>query len=72
MAGTFPAAGETRLSAGINLGWSRIDGLSLNLAASWPLEAIADPIIGSHDAQGRSLEVRGFSAPVGAFPGLFP
>lgn len=54
MAGTLLAAGETRLSAGIKLGWSRIDGLSLNLVASWPLEAIADRIITSHHSQGHS------------------
>lgn len=33
------AAGYTRLSAGINLGWIRLEGLSLTLEASWPLEA---------------------------------
>lgn len=38
------AAGYARLSAGINLGWIRLEGPSLTLVASWPLEAIADPL----------------------------
>lgn len=37
------AAGYTRLSAGINLGWIRLEGLILTLAASWPLEAPLSP-----------------------------
>lgn len=31
--------GYARLSAGINLGWIRLEGPALTLAASWPLEA---------------------------------
>lgn len=42
--GTILAAGETRLSAGINLGWTRSKGLSHNLAASWSLEATLTPL----------------------------